>query len=108
MLIVMGAIFLLSHQSGDTFHLPGFPGEDKIAHMILYGMLAAAIIFAFTPETRNQRRWRVVVIVILVATLYGISDEFHQSFIPDRTPDIFDVLADLAGAATVALLWKLR
>ncbi len=108
MLLVMGAIFLLSHQPGDAFDLPSFPGLDKLAHMIIYGTLAAATIFAFAPETRQQKRWPVVAMVILIATIYGVSDEFHQSFIPGRSPDIIDVLADCAGAVAVALFWKFR
>ncbi len=108
MLLVMGAIFLLSHQPDDSFDLPSFPGADKLAHLIIYGTLAAAIIFAFAPETRQKKRWPLVGMVILIATLYGVSDEIHQSFIPGRSPDIIDVLADLAGAAVITLFWKFR
>ena len=35
---------------------------------------------------------------------YGISDEFHQSFVPGRTPDVLDWLADTSGALLAALL----
>jgi VanZ family protein len=33
-----------------------------------------------------------------VCSLYGISDEFHQSFVPGRTPDPVDWATDTAGA----------
>lgn len=114
MFIVMGAIFFLSHQPGDAFDLPPlFPGDDKLAHMVIYGVLAAAIIFSFQPlapevRRRREKRWLIVAIVVLVATLYGISDEFHQSFIPGRSPSIFDVAADVAGALIVSLFWLHR
>ena len=39
-----------------------------------------------------------------IASLYGISDEFHQSFVPGRTPDVVDWLADTSGALLAVLL----
>jgi VanZ family protein len=35
----------------------------------------------------------------VIATLYGVSDEIHQAFVPLRTPDVRDVIADATGAA---------
>lgn len=35
---------------------------------------------------------------LLLCLLYGMSDEFHQSFVPDRTPSVLDVAADTVGA----------
>ena len=36
---------------------------------------------------------------ILLSSLYGISDEIHQSFVPYRTADVMDALADIIGSA---------
>jgi len=41
--------------------------------------------------------------VVLVATLYGMSDEWHQSFVHGRDASGFDVLADAAGALLVSV-----
>jgi len=41
--------------------------------------------------------------VVLVATLYGISDEWHQGFVHGRDASGFDVLADAAGALLVSV-----
>ncbi len=35
---------------------------------------------------------------VFLVSLFGILDEFHQSFIPTRTASVYDVLADFAGA----------
>jgi VanZ family protein len=35
-----------------------------------------------------------------VAILYGLSDEWHQSFVPGRTPDVWDLVVDAIGALT--------
>jgi VanZ family protein len=40
-----------------------------------------------------------VLLVIGLCALYGASDEFHQAFVPYRTPDILDWITDVAGAA---------
>ena len=43
---------------------------------------------------------------VVVAVVYGISDEWHQHFVPGRTSDVLDLLADAVGASlSVVLLW---
>lgn len=105
MALVMGTIFFLSHQPGDSLHLPPLPGIDKLAHSLAYGGLAAAMLFGFSERWKKQRRGLVIFATTVFCLLYGISDEFHQSFVPGRTPSLVDILADSAGAVLVCLLW---
>ena len=77
---------------------PTFPHTDKLAHFIIYGILALLLYRAFRME-RRYGPWAAVLLSILVASIYGALDEYHQSFIPTRTTDLFDWLADTAGAA---------
>jgi VanZ family protein len=52
----------------------------------------------------------VALAAVLVASFYGVTDEFHQSFVPNRQSDARDVLADTAGATVAAAacaLWSL-
>jgi VanZ family protein len=42
---------------------------------------------------------RAAVIAVALATGYGATDEFHQSFVPGRGPAFSDVLIDLVGAS---------
>ena len=100
----MGIIFFLSHQSGDTLVLPSFPGADKLAHMLAYGTLAFSVLWYF-GEKGIERAGRTLTLTVLFCLLYGISDEFHQSFIPLRSVSGFDLLADTAGAFWVGFLW---
>ncbi len=100
----MGIIFFLSHQSGDTLVLPSFPGADKLAHMLAYGTLAFSVLWYF-GEKGVERAGRTLTLTVLFCLLYGISDEFHQSFIPLRSVSGFDLLADVAGAFFVAFFW---
>ena len=110
MLIVMGTIFFLSHQSGDEFSKSFFPGEDKVAHFVVYGCLALAVTFAYSREFRQKRAVLVVVVTTLFCMLYGLSDEYHQSFIPMRTPSGWDLLMDTLGgfAAVTGWVWLER
>jgi VanZ family protein len=105
MLLMMGTIFFLSNQPGDALQVKLFPGADKVSHMLAYGILAATVIFVFAPEVRARRRVLVLVVSLGVTTLYGVLDEYHQSFIPLRHPEVGDVAADMLGAALVGLLW---
>ncbi len=106
MVLVMGTIFYLSHQTSDDLYLPLLPGLDKVAHLTAYGLLAAATLFAFSPASRQRNGRRVASITLLVCLCFGISDEFHQYFIPGRSVSGFDLLADCLGAVIVCLLWR--
>ena len=104
MMTVMGIIFFLSHQPGTDLQLSLPPGADKLGHGVLYAVLAWTTLLAMVPAL-PRITLRVGVLVILFCLLYGISDEFHQSFIPGREPSGGDLLADTAGAAFAVAAW---
>lgn len=79
---------------------PDFPLKDKVLHMAAYGLLAALFGRACHHSwpgclTRSQ----LLVISIGFATLYGLSDEWHQSFVATRQADMLDGVADFVGSA---------
>ncbi len=108
MLAVMGTIFFLSHQPGDFVKLPDIFSFDKLLHGVAYGVLAATVLFAASTELRKKSLSFIAVLTMTICLFYGISDEFHQSFIPGRYPSIWDIIADLLGAAVVVWLWRRR
>jgi len=108
MMLVMGTIFFLSHQRGDTIDLGEIPGIDKLAHLLVYGVLGTTVLLAHAPETRKNLPLQTCATTVVVCLLYGISDEFHQSFIPGRMVSAGDVVADTLGAAAACLLWFWR
>jgi VanZ family protein len=97
-------IFGLSSIPGRA--LPELPvwNADKLAHIGVYGVLGAlcwrGARASFAPGTAP---WRVVLIAVLLTSLYGIADEIHQMFVPNRAPDPNDVLADAVGGLLGAL-----
>ncbi|TKB28178.1 teicoplanin resistance protein VanZ [Desulfopila sp. IMCC35006] len=105
-IFTMGTIFYLSHQTGDRLPLPALPGLDKLAHLAAYGLLAATVLFAVSARQKSTRPLRVIILTVCFCLLYGISDEFHQSFIPGRTASVFDLMADGGGAVVVCGLWR--
>lgn len=92
-------IFWLSHQSSPVPMEMRFPGEDKVAHIILYGGLAGLISIGLHRAPKTYPMWVMRFGPVLFAALYGLSDEFHQSFVPLRSSSGWDLLADIAGAA---------
>ena len=90
-----GVIFYLSSQpSIDTPSL--FPGQDKLFHMVAFGILGFFLMGGMKVTSSGYRTRQVGFVVVLVV-LYGLLDEFHQYFVPGRTMDIYDALADAAG-----------
>lgn len=87
-------IFLESSSSDIGSMLPNLPpGSDKVAHAFSYALLSACLTLATARPG----------IAVVASGLYGLSDEFHQSFVPRRTSDVFDLVADVVGAVIGAL-----
>lgn len=95
----MAVIFGLSSLPGDA--VPG-TGYSSLGHFVLYAVLGALYYGALAPRIGPGR---AALAAIALASLYGATDEFHQSFVPGRFPDVADWVVDTAGAAmSVGLL----
>ena len=103
MLLCMGTLFFLSHLPGDSFDLPLFPGAVKLTHVFASGVLGATVIFGLSAEARRTKRVLVLVVAVLVPVLFGLSDEYHQSYIAGRSSEVLDLEADGAGGLIVGL-----
>lgn len=94
--------FYLSAQSRLPDVVPvSFEHKDKLGHAAYFFLTGLLAIRAARGEGWTRAR---TALVILVGTLlWGVSDEFHQSFVPDRTAELGDVLADVTGAGLALL-----
>ena len=75
-----------------------------MVHFAVYGLLATMIVRAFlAPEGKWSRSaaW----VSIALASAYGISDEWHQSFTPGRAVELADWIADTLGATFAVVLY---
>ena len=79
----------------------------KAGHFTEYAVLAFLARRAFITSSRTflVRYWFRLGLALVVT--YGLLDEFHQSFVPSRTPSIYDSAIDVAGGLTVLLILKL-
>lgn len=103
----MTLIFTLSSQ-------PSFPavslfsGADLLAHAVIYGILGWLLARSLVPA--QVTTWGRVLLITMLVVAYGITDEYHQAFVPNRDASFWDVLADGLGGflAAVWLFWRER
>ena len=102
-----GLIFILSsHQTGTAVEIVWTDFIlKKSAHIVEYGILTALMYRALLGSGVERKRagwW-----AIGFSVLYGLSDEFHQSFTPGRDGRLRDVVFDTIGALTaVYIIWN--
>lgn len=71
----------------------------KSGHFLAFALLGQAYLFAL-GENNRKNRW----LALLFASLYGLSDEFHQTFVAGRGASLWDVGIDSLGAAMGLLI----
>ncbi len=74
----------------------------KIAHFSIYTVVGF-LLMGLLSTYKLKEKWRII-ITIVIGILYAISDEFHQSFSPGRSPKITDVYIDTLGIILGVLL----
>lgn len=96
-------LLLTSIPGSDIPHvgLLSFRGSDKLVHATMYAIFALLATHSLLRSGRPLRQ--VVLVVVLGIALFAALDEWHQQFIPGRSMDVFDWLADLSGA-TIGIL----
>jgi VanZ family protein len=95
-IIYSALIFIGSSIPGDQINVDG-PGIDKLLHSIEYLILSLLVSISLRFSDTFGRRtafW----ITIIGSSLYGISDEVHQIFVPLREFDILDIACDTSGS----------
>jgi VanZ family protein len=106
-LLMMAVIFAFS--SVPSNKLPNFDWADLIVkkggHALGYGLLALSYLHGLKGNGQDDRsRW--FYIAWAMAILYSATDEFHQSFVPGRHPEVTDVMIDAIGAAIMLFLFN--
>lgn len=119
-----GVIFALSHTSGATLNTTVTTVEEtsqfiplalltqEFTHIVQYGMLAALAYRLLASYQTLPRMWTLGGALIF-AVCYGVTDEFHQMFVPGRSATLGDLALDTIGAAlglvgAVIAAWALR
>lgn len=92
-------------------NMPDVRFLDKILHFGAYGLLGLLFYRAYQTLPLKDSQNLLILISIASATLYGVSDEVHQYFVPYREADIMDGVADTVGSICGVYfyyLWKVQ
>lgn len=102
-LLWAGLIFFGSSQPSPKIGPTGIAGPviENFAHAVEYGIFASLIALC----VRREAGWVVlerasVAWILVFIAVYAASDEWHQSFVPNRDATIYDVITDISGAAS--------
>ncbi len=104
-LLYSALIYYLSNQPRLPIPEMGILGCDKLIHFIAYFLYGILMQLAVIVSLGNKTQKYQIFIVVVLASLFAFSDEIHQSFVPGRDADIFDVLSDLIGILASVLLF---
>lgn len=92
------AALIIAASSRSRVAAPGISNIDKVGHFLVYGLLATLV-------CRLRPGWRGALIGLFAASLFGVTDEWHQSYVPGRSSDAMDWVADTLGAALAVSLY---
>ncbi|HEY6489028.1 MAG: VanZ family protein [Terracidiphilus sp.] len=79
----------------------------KTGHFVGYGLVALTWLRAWWMTLPRAGFFKDALLALLGTALVAASDEFHQSFLPNRTSSPWDVLLDCCGAVVMQLLFFL-
>jgi len=83
------------------------PGTDKVVHGWMYAVLAFLSVRAAWSSRTRWTPWVLALAVLAGAVLFAAADEWHQRFIPTRSAELFDWLADAVGALVGVAAYRL-
>lgn len=81
----------------------GIVGFDKFVHFCVFGLLATLVLRCDAVWRRERAR---VWIAIAVVSVFGLTDEWHQSFTPGRSVEWADWIADTSGATVGVFAYR--
>ncbi len=105
---ILWALVIFAASSVPASRLPRFVFRinDKLIHASIFLILGFFVYRALELRIRRGSfSWRRAALTVFAVAAYGVLDEIHQMFVPGRTPDVWDAVADALGGilSTVAL-----
>jgi VanZ family protein len=100
-ILYLGLIYYVSAQPQVGWAAP-YP--DKLLHVSEYLVLAILLARALNNGIRRHVTASRLLLTWGLCAAYAVSDEIHQIFVPGRSPDVRDALADACGAALGLLM----
>lgn len=106
-ILIAVIIFWLSNTTHPEFPKIGIVWEDKIAHSIAYFIFGISLAMFLMSNTSWDSVQKIGLVTLFIGTLYGLSDEVHQYFIPGRDAEFLDWVADVVGICLSLIFIKL-
>ena len=99
-------IFYVSSLTFAPGPLRGFPWKPIAYHFYAFLFLAAFLLISLNRGKIENKKF--IFIAIIIALVYGVSDEIHQLFVPGRACSFSDFLTDSAGVLLATLIYSLK
>src|SRR2546427_2418542 len=80
----------------------------KAGHFTEYAILGLLAARAFSASSHAALRLSWFLAALILVSVYALSDEYHQSFVPSRTSSIYDSFIDIAGGLTALTWWRVK
>jgi VanZ family protein len=108
-ILFMIGIFILSSIPDLTPPDLGIKPQDKVYHFIFYVFFGFFIARSFFfQDSSLSLKQNFLIFSMLFGSLYGLSDEIHQYYVPGRIMSYGDFMADLLGVMAGAALFSMR
>ena len=105
-LVYLLFIFFLSSLSNTGISV-SFDKESLTLHILEYSILGLLMLRAFSNSNPGYPVKYLLLISIAVSAFYGVTDEFHQAFVPGRNSSLIDLSADSLGSVWGSLIYLL-
>jgi VanZ family protein len=86
--------------------LPSFEFSDKLLHFFAYALMGVLFYRAYHTLRIKDNLRMLILLSVVSASLYGISDEIHQYYVPFRDASIYDVIANILGSSCGVYLYS--
>lgn len=100
--VLWAAVLFVASSGSNTGPVDLGDGRDKLAHFVAYAVLG--LLLARAQALSGLRPW----VAVALGVAYAASDELHQSFVPGRSAEIADLVADALGVMAAVTLYNAR
>ena len=84
----------------------GIAVSDKVLHFIVFGILGLLITRGMRYTKIQFFKNRPAITAVVLGCIFALSDEVHQAFVPARSAEILDWVADFLGIVVFSYLYS--
>lgn len=105
-IITLSLAVFIFYMSSRTF--PGIGKKGFLSYVYHFSVFFAFAGFFLISVMRGKLKSELFLFVIALSIAYGVSDEYHQLFVPGRYADVLDVLTDSVGVLSASIIYGVR